>query len=285
VIPALAALHIADPAANAERLRALDALEASPPPPLAITLLGHFSVTRGGAPIDAATWLRPGVRQLLAYFALHRGQRLSRARMLRDLWPGNDDASASSAFRTAFSRLGAVIEPYLRDRATPRYFSLDAGTICFDPQRRLVTLDVDALDADVGNALAQPGAPLDDAPLATLLAALGRWRTPLGEARYADWALHRIEALTTRYADGCVRASVALRHRGRSQEAAQWAERATGAAPWQEGAWIALVHAIAAQGQRSLARRQAEQAVAILQRELGTPASEALLALISALRD
>jgi DNA-binding SARP family transcriptional activator len=272
------------PEIQAACMRALDALEVSPPPTLSISLLGEFVVTRGGEPVDAGAWQRPGVRQLLQYMALHRGKPLSRAQVLRDLWPNNDPASAANAFRTAFSRLGAVLEPHLRDRAAVRYFTIDSQTICFDPQRCLVTLDTDAFDDAVVGALAMPDETLDDATLASLLAALDRWRAPLGEARYADWALAWIEAQTARYVDGCVRASTALRLRCRAQDAAIWAERATIAAPWQEAAWLALILATADQGHRALALRQAGQAATALQRELGAPPSPTLRAAMDRLR-
>lgn len=252
--------------------RALNQLEAQPPPTLHVTLLGPFNLRRGDQPLAADAWSRPSARHLFQYFCLHRGQRLSRARILQDLWPESDAQSGLTAFRTAFSRLGATLEPYLRKRTPMRYFRVSDEVYTFDPQGDRVIIDSEGFSATVRAALAQ-SAPLDEGQLAGLLAALSAWQTPLADVAYADWAIHAVESLTERFAAGCHLAGERLLALDRAVEATLWTERGVSAAPWHEGCWQILIRATASQGLRSLALQRYARAVAALEAELGAPPS------------
>ncbi|NJM39722.1 MAG: hypothetical protein HC853_02580, partial [Anaerolineae bacterium] len=246
--------------------RAMDQLEAVPPPTLHITLLGEFSVRRGEVRIAAEAWSRPAARQLLQYFCLHRGERLRRTRVLREVWPDNDPTSAASAFRTVLSRLGHVIEPYLRSRAPLRYFEIDAETICFDPQQRLVQLDSDAFLAAI--AMARSNRLLSDAALSDLIAALEAWRTPLHEVRYADWAQDFIEYINAAYVDGCVRVAEVLAERHRADGINDLKQAGTlgqmpprQAAPLARAGLAALIRAVARQTAAAMPLRLCDRAI------------------------
>ena len=115
-MPALAGALAAetDPAAAGALEAALVALEHSPPPTLHVRLMGEFSVRRGER--DLTDWHRPAVRRLFQYFVLHRGERLTRDRILEDLWPGADPATARASFNQGFSWLRRLLEPAMRPR-------------------------------------------------------------------------------------------------------------------------------------------------------------------------
>jgi DNA-binding SARP family transcriptional activator len=263
--------------------QALGRLEALPPPSLAVKLLGGFALRRGGAVVSGAAWQRPGVRKLFIYFCLHHGTRLSRTQILHDLWPDSDPQRALTAFRTNFSRLGNVLEPYLRRRTPMRYFVVNGDNYIFDPQRTLVQIDAAEFTHAVQAAL-ELRSPLDAAQLDGLLAALALWDAPLIEAAYALWAVHAGEALTERFAAGAVLASEQLLAQDRLTEAAYWAERGVTVAPWCEACWQTLMRVAARQGQRSLALKHYERAVAALTRELDAPPAPATAALAVRLR-
>ncbi|MFN3335406.1 MAG: hypothetical protein ACK47M_23150, partial [Caldilinea sp.] len=183
--------------------QALKHLEALSPPTLHVKLLGAFSLQRGDKPVTNETWQRPGVRRLFLYFCLYHGRPLTLAQILEDLWPTNDQQSALAAFRTAYSRLRAVLEPHLRKRTAMRYFVVTGDRYIFDPHRTLTIIDSERLVHTVQAALKQ-GAALEETQLNELLAALTTWDAPLVSVAYESWAIHAIERLTERFADGCL---------------------------------------------------------------------------------
>lgn len=254
---------------------ALARLEGAPPPLLAVQLLGDFAVQRGDQPILPDDWQRPAVRRLFQYFALQRGQPLQRDRILEDLWPDAEPEKARASFRTVFSWLRKVLEPYFRPKSPSRYFSVEGDVYTFDPQRNPLVARIDAEEfvavvtplLHAGDDHALP--PLPEA----LLAALADWQPLLPDAPYEAWTLAPRERLQELYVQGCLYVAQALLAHGRPAEAAPWAERAIHTAPWLEEAYQALMRAQARQGHRSLALNTYDTAVAALERELDVPPS------------
>ena len=274
-MPALAeALATESDTAAARALEAaLQTLEQAPPPTLQARLMGEFSVRRGERAIT--DWHRPAVRRLFQYLLLHRGERLARDRILDDLWPDADPATARASFNQAFSWLRRLLEPAMRPRAVSRYLALDADSYCFDPRRdpKVTQVDTEAFEAAVRPSLEQAEHP-DLLPLPpALLAALAGWQPLLPEAPYEGWVVEPRERLLNLYIEGCLYAARSLLERARPAEAAPWAARVVAAAPWREEAYQALMQAQARQGARSLALKTFAEAVAALQRELSAEPS------------
>jgi DNA-binding SARP family transcriptional activator len=263
--------------------QALKHLEALPPPTLHVKLLGAFALQRGGAPVADETWQRPGVRRLFLYFCLHHGEPLTRAQILEDLWPTNDQQSALAAFRTAYSRLRTVLEPHLRKRTAMRYFTVTGERYIFDPQRTLAAIDSERFVRTVRAALEQRAA-LDEALLNELLAVLATWDAPLVGVAYESWAVHAVEMLTERFVDGCLLAAEQLLALGRLSEATAWAEKGVTSAPWREECWQVFIRSTARQGHRTLALKHYERAVVALNAELDAPPSPETIALAEHLR-
>jgi DNA-binding SARP family transcriptional activator len=250
---------------------------------LEVKLLGSFALRRGGVPIPTEAWQRPGVRQLFHYFSIHHGVRLTRAQILQDLWPDSSPERGLAAFRTSFSRLGNVLEPYLRRRTAMRYFEVVGDRYIFDPQLTLVAIDSEELTRSVQAARRQD-AQLDETQLNALLEILDTWDSPLTEVAYAAWAVHTIEDLKERFAAGCLLVARDFLARERLAEATTWAEKGLAVAPWNEECWQTLILCAARQGQRSLALKHYEQAVHTLESELGAPPSPATVRLVERLR-
>lgn len=263
--------------------QAFKRLEALPPPTLHVKLLGAFALQRGDAPVADEAWQRPGVRRLFLYFCLHHGEPLTRAQILEDLWPTNDQQSALAAFRTAYSRLRIVLEPHLRKRTGMRYFAVTGDRYVFDSRRTLAIIDSERLVHTVRAAL-QQGAALDKMQLDELLAVLATWDAPLVGVAYESWAIHAVERLTERFADGCLLAAEQLLARERLSEAVAWAEKGVMAAPWREECWRALIRSTARQGHLTLALKHYERTVAALSAELGAPPSPETITLAERLR-
>ncbi|MEX1018523.1 MAG: BTAD domain-containing putative transcriptional regulator, partial [Litorilinea sp.] len=269
----------ADPTADSTVLRAVESavqsLESAPPPPLQITLLGEFKVVRGDRLLVPDDWQRPAVRRLFQYFALHAGQMLSRERILDDLWPDTAPDAARNTFRTLFSWLRRTLDPYLRPKASARYFTVAGEIYCFAPAalQPLVRSDMAEFESTVQTALAQ--AHVDDLPQlsAKFLHVLEAWSPLLPELPYEPWAVTARERVNSLYVEGCLYAAQSLLNLQRAPEAAHWARRVILIAPWLEEAFQALMRAQARQGQRSLALKTHAEAVDALQRELDVPPS------------
>lgn len=272
--------------ANAARIieAALIALEHAMPPLLRVTLLGEFGLSRGDHSIEAGDWPRPAVRRLFQYFALHHGQRLTRDRILEDLWPEAAPSSARASFKQVYSWLRKVLEPYMRPRAASRYIDVDDDTYCFDPRRAVAAIDADEFEACVRPIVR---AEQSDMPLLpeSLLTTLERWQPLLPDLPYEASTLEPREKLLSLYVEGCLYVAQALLGRDRAAEAIGWAQRAVECAPWLEEGYQALMRAHARQGNRSIALRIYDEAAAALQREMSLAPSALTAWLAQRLRD
>ncbi len=251
---------------------ALTHLESRPPPPLKVQLMGDFALWRDGELVPDTAWQRPIVRRLFQYFALHRTEALPRDRILDDLWPQAKPEKAWATFRTVYSRLRHVLDPYMRPKSPSRYVAVEGETYRFDPYD-VVHVDVEAFEAAVYRTLSVAG-EADIPPLSDeLLTALAEWKPLLPELPYTEWLLTARERLNELYMEGCLYAARAFLAHGRPGEAVNWARRAVQVAPWLEEGYQALMRAYARQGQRGLALKTYEEALTALRRELDAPPS------------
>ncbi len=256
-----------DPETAAALEAALADLESRPPPRLRVRLMGPFALWRGGERIPERAWPRPAARRLFQYFALHQGIPLSRDRILDDLWPGVEPRRAWATFRTIYSQLRRVLDPYMRPRAPARYFMMEDDTYCFDPERHS-QVDAITFRSTVRRVL-DTAHRFDVPPLPPpFVGLLEGWEPLLPDLPYAEWLLEAREQLRGLYAEGCLYVAQALLVRDRPAEAETWARRTVDTAPWSEEGYQALMRVYARQGKRSLALRTYAQAVDRLQREL-----------------
>ncbi len=258
--------------AKAALARALTALERQPPPPLTVQLLGGFRLLRGDEPVADDAWPRPIVLRLFHYFALRRGVALARDRILDDLWPDTAPDKAWTTFRSVYSRLRSVLEPFVRSKGPNRYLALEGDSYRFDPLD-VVTLDFEHFEATV-RATLQAATQADVPPLSeAFLNALTGYQPLLPALPYAEWLLDTRQRLDDLHIDGCLYAAETLLVHGRAQEAERWARRVIDGAPWLEEAYAALMRALSRQGQRSAALRVYGEAVAALHAEFEVPPS------------
>jgi DNA-binding SARP family transcriptional activator len=246
-------------------------LETVPPPPMQVQLLGDFRLVRDGRPIPDSDWPRPVTRRLAQYFALHRGVALPRDQILDDLWPDLPPDKGWSNFRTVYSQLRRVVEPYMRPKVESRYFSLEGERYLFDPGG-YVTVDAVEFETAVRGAIAVADQPLPALP-DDLLTQLENYRPLLTELAYEEWLIAPRERLETTYLEGCLYVARGQLSYGRPAEAVVWARRAIARAPWLEEGYRTLMRAYARQDQRSLALKTYEEAVHALQDELNAAPS------------
>ena len=248
--------------------KAIDHLETLPPPPLTIQLLGGFALYRDQEKIEASRWHRPVVMRLFQYFALNAGRPLSKDQILEDLWPGTPPQKAWKTFRTIYSLLRKVLEPFMPPKAPNRYVTVTGETYTFDPQRR-TAIDSLKFEETVRAALRQRDAAEGLTLSASFLQALQTYAPILPDLPYEEWLLEPRERAQTLYVEGCLYAAQAYLAQGNYAEAVTWAKRARSEAPWLEAAYQTLMRAYARQGQRTLALRVFDEARLNLNQELG----------------
>lgn len=236
-------------------------------PPLSFTLLGGFSVTRGGRRVDDAAWERRVAQRLVRFLLLHRERAVNEDELLEVFWA---DAAADGARRSlhvAISRARRVLD-------------IAGANSVIDATDRLYRLrlrHVDSVDADRFQAAAEAGLRECGAASSDLLErARSLWGgEPLPEERYSDWALGWRERLTDLYtavlaalADGCL-------ERGELIGAGLRARDLVELDALNEGGHRRLMLAYARSGQRSQALRQFLACRRALVEQLGVePASE-----------
>ncbi|MBI1299691.1 hypothetical protein GC175_32605 [bacterium] len=240
--------------------QALAMLEATPPPPIQIQLMGDFRVRRGDEIID--DFHRPIVARLFQYFVARRGRGVLRDQILEDLWPDTDPEKAWATFRTVYSRLRNALEPHMRSKGPNRYFAFDGERYTFDPSGYV------AVDVEDFLAALHRNPPLNE--LATLLEG---YQSILPDLPYADWLLDLREHVQESYLDACLHLGQELLACGDAATAQRWAQRVIVLAPWMEAAYQLLMRAYARQNQRSRALRTYAAAKAALQTELAVDPS------------
>lgn len=272
-MPALATAVAAEPdkGIKKELQIALETLEALPPPPLHVRLMGDFSLQRGEQIYRAGDFHRPIVARLLQYFALHAGWPIPRDQILEDLWPGGESEKTAVTFRTLNSHLRNVLDPFMRQRGPNRYIVVERDNYRFDPYG-VLTSDAQQFSQQVASALR--GGDLDDDALRALDQVLQGYAPLLPDLPYADWLLEPRQRLEDLYLEGCLRAAEAYVFRRRWEPGQAWLGRALQMAPWLEKGWQLLMRLHARQGQRALALKAYQDAVAALDRELGIRPSE-----------
>lgn len=248
-------------------------IESLPPPPLHVRLMGAFRLTRAGEVVSPEDFQRPIVIRLLQYFALHGGETLPRDRILDDLWPDTPPDKAAVTFRSVYSRLRKVLEPYQRPKAPSRYFIVEGETYRFDPAG-VVIVDAERFVETIHSLL--EAAPAHDVlPLPEgFLAILETWQPLLPELPYEEWLLAPRQRVEDTYLEACLYAARAFLARDEAEPAARWASRAVERAPWLEEGYQILMRAHARQGQRAQALKVYQQAEEALERELAVEPSE-----------
>jgi DNA-binding SARP family transcriptional activator len=219
-------------------------------PDLEVTTLGGFALRRGGQVVPVTQWQSRKARDLLKILIARRGP-VPREQLLDLLWPDEDEARSARRLSVTLSTLRAVLDPG-KHHPPDHVIVADGQALRLD--RDHVAVDVDRFLDVAERALSLPA---DDPHRPPLLASaetiyVGDF---LDEDLYDDWAV----ALRERARDAYVRVLRALAtHASRSgdHEAAVRAYlRVLERDPYDEGAHLGLVRALADAGRHGESRR------------------------------
>ena len=99
------------PSAPAGLLRTV---ASASPVPIAVQVLGGFSLLRDGAPVPRSAWQTRKPRELLKILICRRGRATPREAVMECLWPGDDPAKLGNRLSVALSTLRSVLDPEKR---------------------------------------------------------------------------------------------------------------------------------------------------------------------------
>lgn len=229
------------------------ALERKAAPPVRVEALGGFRMFRGDAPLASTEFQSRKARDLLKILIARRGHPVHREELVGLLWP--DDASGDrggSRLSVALSTLRTVIDP---DRAydIDHFVAADREAVKVDFKN--VAVDVERFLDRARRALAAWRAREPDA--ADRLAAAEAIYTGdfLADDPYDDWAVALREEARSAYLHVARVLAGVVAQAGDADSAARYLLRLLERDPYDEGAHLDLVRAMAAVGRHGEARR------------------------------
>ncbi|MBI2206369.1 MAG: AAA family ATPase [Candidatus Rokubacteria bacterium] len=213
-----------------------------------LELLGGFALR---IPTGDVVAVPAKARALLAYLALHPGQRHPRDKLTALLWGDAGDIQARDSLRHA-----------ARSLRTARLVSTDSAGFAVDPD----ALDVDVVRFERCVTAGTPEALAEAADLyrGDLLEGLA-----VNEPRFEEWLLAERERLRELALETLAKLLALHAKAGSTERAVVVASRLLSLDPLQEAVHRALMRLYARQGRRGAALRQYQVCVSVLDRELG----------------
>ncbi len=222
---------------------------------LAVRLLGECAITYAGEPLTQID--SPRLQSLLSYLLLHRSAPQSRRYLASLLWP----ESAEDQARTNLRQLLHHLKRELPD--ADRFVVADAKHVGWNPSAPCL-LDVADFDR-----LLDEGKPADAVPL---------YRGRLLPSCYDDWIAPERDRLEQRFREALAHLAREASERGDYDAAIRWGKRRVRVVPVDEAAYLDLIRAHLAQGNRAEAMQTFHACASTLSRELGVGPSPATLA-------
>src|SRR4051812_20074114 len=206
-------------------------------PTLTLRLLGTFEVARDGAPVDLSP-LRPRVRSVLQYLALHADAYVHRDVLAALLWPESDLETGRRGVQVAVSALRSLLQPGRPRHSTllPRRGDAYGLVLAGHGSSDLVDLDAQLTRA----RRARVAGDLDDA--------VGGWREVarlyrgelLPEQGNAEWVVAERDRLRHAVADALESLGRHLVGIHRADQAVEALRRALELDPFRDGTWRTL---------------------------------------------
>lgn len=234
-----------------------------------LTLLGSFRAYASGIEVGQERWISTKARDLLAYFATFRRERIPVDRVMEALWP-EADGQNRTAFHTALYRLRNALR--LNEDAT-KYVLVEGGEYWLDAARFQV--DVDEFE----RLLAQSQRGTSEEMADSLNRAVTLYGGAYLDNLYYDWLLPERQHLEQAYLNALKRLAGQRAQSRHYDEALRLARKALEIDPLLEEMHCAAMQYLAALGDRSGIARQYQTLTDVLRDELDAaplPASQAL---------
>lgn len=272
---------------------ALPMVAATPPPTaareaagdgaaLSIACLGAFLVTLGDGRITEEDWPTQKAMRLFAMLAYRRGATIPCRQLIEDLWPDRDELHARSSLRNAVHQIRGLLRGLVGNEETvsvARNRKSDTITL-----KGAYDLDTDAFEAAVAEATLLVSVDRHDEAVSVLKQGLSLYRGDFLENMRDEWSETLRARLTETHLKGLQMLARCYLTQGDGEAAELVARRILSSDDLREEAHATLVEALDAQGRRSDAVRQCQDAIAHLRAEIGLSAPATLTALGARLR-
>ena len=219
------------------------------PPALAFSLLGGFSMRRGGRVVEEAAWERRAAERLVRFLLVQGGEAVLEDLLFEAFWAGREPGSARRSLQVAISCARAVLDPPEAEES-----ALEARQRSY----RLLLRPGDSVDTELfaeaaRTALADRGPDRG----AVLRHAVSLWGgEPLPEERYEEWSAGWREGLIDLYSELLTVLAEACLAAGDAFGATAAARRLVELDPLSEAAHRMLMVSFARSGRRGHALRQ-----------------------------
>lgn len=215
-----------------------------------IETLGAFRVVVRGAAVPASAWRSMKARTLLKILVSRRGRAVSREQLMDLLWPGERPNALGNRFNVIVSTVRAVLDPL---RSEGDVILADAESVRLAAEEVTVDVEEFLVDAAEGLRLARIGG--DDARRVLERAEARFAGDYLEEDPYDDWAMALRDEARTAYREVAAALAHHARANDRFDEAVRYLLRMLEHDPFDEGAHLALISALAEAGRHGEARR------------------------------
>jgi len=232
---------------------------------LSITALGDFSVQSEAGRVK---WISNKSAELFAYLLINRGKRVSRSRLVSDIFGGMTRDNAEKYLNTAVYQLRKSLEPFgLRDRVRSENdgyaLELENAAIDYELFEKQATADTDDLEA--------------------LLRAEKLYTGDLFGSKAYVWAIHETERLVELYASFVRKVAEALLAARRPGDALKLLLKLYARNSLDETVVGLMLQAHASEGNKKALTARYTDYVRLLNRELGIRPSMELLLLYDSL--
>jgi predicted ATPase len=230
------------------------------PPTLRVRLLGAFSASLDGEPVEGLESAR--LQSLFAYLVLHRDTPHLRQQLAFLFWPDSSEAQARNNLRQTLHTLRQASPPL------DGVLLADNRTLRWSPEAPL-HLDVAEFESEL--ALAGTASRQNDPSvmLVALERAIALYAGDLLPSCYDTWITSERETLQQRYLGALRQVIHSFEAQRRYAQAISYARRLVARDPLDEAAYRDLMRLLAAVGDRAGVARAYQECGAALQRELG----------------
>ena len=218
------------------------------PSPLAVQVLGGFSVLRDGVPVPASAWPTKKPRELLKILVCRRGRPGPRELFMEALWPDEEPQKLSNRLSVALSTLRIVLDPERRFGAD-HFLRADRGSIALDLETVLVDVEVFLHEAETGLSR---GSDREEWLAQAESAYTG---DVLEEDPYSDWAVSLREEARASYISVTHALARDATDAGRDEAALRYFLRVLSRDSYDEAAHLGVVSTLERLGRRGEARR------------------------------